>query len=71
MRSLLFRTCALLLTCSVFVCIAATPNGRAASPPPVPSIEIVLTTGPVVRVPLGFDPSTLGQVLAVLEGRSC
>jgi transposase len=34
-------------------------------------IEIVLTTGPVVRVPFGFDPSTLGQILAVLEGRPC
>ena len=30
-----------------------------------------LTTGPVVRVPFGFDPSTLGQILAVLEGRPC
>jgi carboxypeptidase Q len=35
MHSLLFRTCALLLTCSVFVCLAASPNGRAAAPPPV------------------------------------
>src|SRR4051812_32077242 len=34
-------------------------------------IEIMLTTGPVVRVPFGFDPSTLGQILAVLEGRPC
>jgi len=39
---------------------------RQASP-----IEIVLTTGPIVRVPSGFDPSTLGQVLASLEGRLC
>jgi transposase len=38
---------------------------------PAPPIEIVLTTGPVVRVPSGFDLSTLGQVLAVLEGRPC
>jgi transposase len=44
---------------------------EAVSPRPVPAIEIVLTTGPVVRVPFGFDPSTLGQVLAVLEGRPC
>jgi transposase len=36
-----------------------------------PPIEIVLTSGPIVRVPSGFDPSTLGQVLAVLEGRPC
>ena len=44
---------------------------EAVSPPSVPSIEIVLTTGSIVRVPSGFDPSTLGQVLAVLEGRPC
>ena len=34
-------------------------------------IEILLPDGPIVRVPLGFDPRTLGDVLAVLEGRSC
>jgi transposase len=44
---------------------------EAVSPRPAPPIEIVLTTGPIVRVPSGFDPSTLGQVLAVLEGRPC
>ena len=38
---------------------------------PSPLIEVVLPTGPTVRVPSGFDPRTLGQVLAVLEGRSC
>ena len=27
--------------------------------------------GPTVRVPSGFDPRTLGDVLAVLEGRPC
>jgi hypothetical protein len=43
---------------------------EAASPRPTPPIEITLPTGPTVRVPPGFDPSTLGQVLAVLEGRS-
>ncbi len=42
---------------------------EAVSPSPAPSIEIVLPTGPTVRVPSGFDPRTLGQVLAVLEGR--
>ena len=41
------------------------------SPRLSPPIEIVLPTGPTVRVPSGFDPRTLGQVLAVLEGRSC
>ena len=38
---------------------------------PSPPIEVVLPAGPTVRVPSGFDPRTLGQVLAVLEGRSC
>lgn len=37
----------------------------------VPAIEIVLPAGPTVRVPHGFDPRTLGDVLAVLEGRPC
>ena len=34
-------------------------------------IEIVLPAGPTVRVVPGFDPRTLGQVLAVLEGHPC
>jgi hypothetical protein len=38
---------------------------------PSPPIEIVLPTGPTVRVPSGFDPLALGQVLAVPEGRPC
>lgn len=44
---------------------------EAISPRQASPIEIVLPTGPIVRVPSGFDPSTLGQVLAVLEGRPC
>lgn len=44
---------------------------EAVSPRPVPPIEIVLPDGPIVRVPSGFDPLTLGHVLAVLEGRPC
>ena len=44
---------------------------EAASPRPSPPNEIMLPTGPTVWIPLGFDPRTLGQVLAVLEGRSC
>jgi transposase len=43
----------------------------AAPPRPAPPIEIVLPTGPIVRVSSGFDPHTLGHVLAVLEGRPC
>ena len=43
----------------------------AVSSRPAPAIEIVLPAGPTVRVPHGFDPRTLGDVLAVLEGRPC
>jgi hypothetical protein len=45
--------------------------GLEAVSPPVPPIEIVLPTGLVVRAPSGFDPRSLGHVLAVLEGRPC
>ena len=38
---------------------------------PAPLIEIVLHSGLIVRVPSGFDPRTLGEMLAVLEGRPC
>jgi transposase len=34
-------------------------------------VEIVLPTGPTVRVPRGFDPPTLDAVLSVLEARRC
>ena len=44
---------------------------EAAAHRPSPPIEVVLPAGPTVGVPSGFDPRTLGQVLAVLEGRSC
>src|SRR5262245_31932410 len=44
---------------------------NAVSPRSTPPIAIVLPTGSTVRVPSGFGPRTLGQVLAVLEGRSC
>jgi hypothetical protein len=39
--------------------------------PPSPPIEIVLNGGPKVRVPSGFDPRTLDNVLAVLGARRC
>ena len=44
---------------------------ETVSPPPAPPIEIVLPTGLIVRVPSGFDPRSLGHVLAALEGRPC
>ena len=34
-------------------------------------IEIVLRSGPTVRVTGGFDPQTLDSVLSVLEARRC
>jgi hypothetical protein len=36
-----------------------------------PPIEILMPTGPTVRVACGFDPGTLRSVLAVLEGCPC
>src|SRR5262249_22539374 len=44
---------------------------EAVAPRTAPPIEILLPTGPTLRIPSGFDPRTLGQVLAVLEGRPC
>ncbi len=46
--------------------VADTPADQAGP------LEVVLADGPVVRVPPGFDPATLRQLLAVLrEGGSC
>jgi hypothetical protein len=44
---------------------------EAVSTRPAPPIEIVLPTGTTVRVHPGFNPSALGKILAVLEGRPC
>jgi transposase len=44
---------------------------ESVMPRPPALIEIVLPSGPTVRVPAGFDPGTLGAVLSVLEGRPC
>jgi hypothetical protein len=51
----------------------ANSNGRlfVAAARTAPPIEIVLNGGPTVRVPTGFDVRTLGDILAVLEGRPC
>jgi hypothetical protein len=46
-------------------------DAEFAQPRPPSPIEIVLNGGPTVRIAPGFDPQTLGQVLAVLEGRPC
>ncbi len=55
---------------SVFLPVRVVDADRVLSRPD-PLIEIVLDGGPTVRVPTGFDPRTLGAVLAVLEGRPC
>jgi hypothetical protein len=47
------------------------PEGTRTVGPVRSTIEIVLPTGMIVRAPSGFDPRTLGDVLAVLEGRPC
>jgi hypothetical protein len=40
-----------------------------ASPTPAgTAFEVVLRDGRIVRVPAGFDPATLRQLLAILEG---
>src|SRR5262245_17917398 len=47
-----------------FVPVRVLPAATPLSPPP---LEVVLAPGRLVRVPAGFDPLTLRQVLAVLE----
>ena len=54
----------------------ASPPARLVDLEPVrprrsPSIEMLLPTDPTVRVPSGCNSRTLGQVLAVPEGRPC
>ena len=46
--------------------VADTPRSQASP------LEVVLAGGPVVRVPPGFDPASLRQLLALLrEGGPC
>jgi hypothetical protein len=46
-------------------------EANLAPPPPAPPIEILVNDGLTVRVPCGFDPRTLNDILAVLEARPC
>src|SRR5512135_1626297 len=55
---------------SVFLPVRVVDVGVEQARPTMP-IEILLPDGPTVRVPVGFDPRTLGDVLAVLGGRRC
>lgn len=54
----------------VFLPVRVVDADRFPSRPASP-IEIVLNGGPTVRVPAGFDPRTLDEVLAVLGSRRC
>ena len=58
----------------------AARDARAAPGPPlfvpvhvseVPAIEVALSGGRVVRVPPGFDPAHLRDVVVALEGPPC
>jgi hypothetical protein len=55
---------------SAFLPVRVVPD-EPVSPPETTPVEIVLPTGPTVRVTRGFDPRTLDAVLAVLEARRC
>jgi hypothetical protein len=41
------------------------------TPTPAAALEVALPGGRVVRVPPGFDPAHLRDVVAALEGTSC
>jgi hypothetical protein len=53
----------------VFLPVRVVDQGAVLPQPP--PIEILLPTGPTLRVPGGFDPATLRAILTVLEGRPC
>jgi hypothetical protein len=57
-------------TSPVFLPVRVVETIVEQSRPSTP-IEILLPDGPTVRVPAGFDPRTLGDILAVLGGRPC
>jgi transposase len=54
----------------VFLPVQVVDTDRLPSRP-APPIEIVLDGGPTVRVPTGFDPRSLGDILTVLGARRC
>ena len=49
--------------------VVSTPISTPISTPAGTLIEVVLRDGCTVRVPAGFDPTALRQLLAILEGR--
>ncbi len=61
-------------TTPVFLPVHIRPEVRIATAdrhvsPPAAALELVLSDGRFVRVPPGFDPPTLHQLLDVLEDR--
>lgn len=40
-------------------------------PPAAPALELVLGNGRLVRIPQGFDPTALRQLVVALEDPSC
>ena len=51
--------------------IPATPNFVPIRITPVATIEVVLTTGVIVRVPVGTDPAAVAQLVAALGVKPC
>jgi len=47
------------------------PLPRAPTAQGTPSLEVVVNNGRMVRVPVGFDPGTLSQIVEVLEVTPC
>lgn len=46
-------------------------SSQAVPSKPAATLELVLPDDRLIRVPVGFDPPTLRQLLAVLEDQSC
>jgi transposase-like protein len=56
---------------AAFVPVQVETNDQLARVTSIPTIEVVLAGGQCVRVTPGFDPATLRQLLALLEGGPC
>jgi transposase-like protein len=56
---------------TAFVPVQVETNDQLATGASIATIEVVLAGGQCVRVTPGFDPATLRQLLAVLEGGTC
>ena len=59
--------------------LAARARGRTAPAPafapvrvvPDPTVEVILPTGLIVRVPGGIEPATVARLVAALRGSAC